>query len=229
VRVLVVEDDKPLAAALRRGLEAQGYAVDIALTGTDGEWFATENAYDALVVDVMLPGLAGDALCARRRDSGDWTPILMLTARSGPEQETRALDAGADDFLSKPFSFMVLAARLRALMRRGGPERPTILEVGDLRLDPAVHRVWRGETSIQLTPRQFGLLEFLMRHADEVMAKSTILEHVWNFAYEGHPNIVEVYVRQLRQRIDEPFGRASLQTVRLVGYRIVDDRAEHVT
>jgi two-component system OmpR family response regulator len=225
VRVLVVEDDKQLAAALRRGLEAEGYAVDIALNGTDGEWFATENAYDAMVMDVMLPGLAGDVLCARRRDSGDWTPILMLTARSGPEQETRALDAGADDFLSKPFSFMVLAARLRALLRRGGRERPAILQVGDLRLDPAVHCVWRGDTHIDLTPRQFALLEFLMRHGDEVMSKAVILDHVWNFAYDGHPNIVEVYMRQLRQRVDEPFGRASLQTVRLVGYRVVDDLA----
>jgi DNA-binding response OmpR family regulator len=150
----------------------------------------------------------------------------MLTARSGPEQEARALDAGADDFLSKPFSFMVLTARLRALLRRGGRERPTVLEVGDLRLDPALHRVWRGETPIKLTPRQFSLLEFLMRHPEAVQPKASILDHVWDFAYDGHPNIVEVYVRQLRQRIDEPFGRASLQTVRLVGYRLVDDRQE---
>lgn len=224
MRILVVEDDKQLAAALRRGLQSEGYAVDVALTGTDGEWFAAENTYDAMVVDLMLPGIAGDALCARRRDGGDWTPILMLTARSGPEQEARALDAGADDFLSKPFSFMVLTARLRALVRRGGRERPTVLHVGDLRLDPAVHRVSRGETAIQLTPRQFSLLEFLMRHSDEVVAKSTILDHVWDFAYDGHPNIVEVYVRQLRQRIDEPFGKHSLQTIRMVGYRVVDDK-----
>jgi two-component system OmpR family response regulator len=226
VRILVVEDDKQLAAALRRGLESEGYAVDVALTGTDGEWFATENAYDAMVVDVMLPGLAGDTLCARRRDCGDWTPILMLTARSGPEQEARALDAGADDFLSKPFSFMVLTARLRALLRRGSRERPTVLVVGDLRLDPAIHRVWRGQRNIDLTPRQFALLELLMRHPDQVLSKATILEHVWDFAYDGHPNIVEVYVRQLRQRIDEPFDRASLQTVRMVGYRVVDERAQ---
>ncbi len=226
MRILVVEDDKQLAAALRRGLEAEGYAVDVALTGTDGEWFATENDYDAMVVDVMLPGLAGDDLCARRRDSGDWTPILMLTARSGAEQESQALDAGADDFLSKPFSFMVLAARLRALLRRGGRERPAVLEVGDLRLDPARHLVWRGDSAIALTPRQFSLLEFLMRRTGEVLPKSTILEHVWDFAYDGHPNIVEVYVRQLRQRIDEPFGRSSLRTVRLVGYRLLDDRRE---
>ena len=223
MRILVVEDDKQLAAGLRRGLQAEGYAVDVALDGIEGEWYAAENGYDAMVVDVMLPGLAGDALCARCRDAGDWTPILMLTARCGPEQESRALDAGADDFLAKPFSFMVLTARLRALLRRGRSERPTVVAVGDLRLDPATHRVWRGEAPIDLTPRQFALLEFLMRRSDEIVPKATILEHVWDFTYDGHPNIVEVYVRQLRQRIDEPFGRGSLQTVRLVGYRVVDD------
>lgn len=226
MRILVVEDDKQLAAALRRGLESEGYAVDVALTGTDGEWYAAENTYDAMVVDVMLPGVAGDVLCVRRRESGDWTPILMLTARSGPEQETRALDAGADDFLSKPFSFMVLTARLRALLRRDSRERPTVLEVGDLRLDPAVHQVWRGDIPVDLTPKQFSLLEFMMRHGDRILSKTEILEHVWDFAYDGHPNIVEVYVRQLRQRIDEPFNRRSLQTVRMVGYRVVDDVAQ---
>lgn len=223
MRILVVEDDKQLAAALRRGLEGEGYAVDVALTGTDGAWYAAENTYDALVVDVMLPGLGGDELCARRRELGDWTPILMLTARSGPEQETRALDAGADDFLAKPFSFMVLAARLRALHRRGSRERPVVLTVGDLSLDPARHEVRRGAELVPLTPRQFSLLELLMRRHDEVLSKQTILGHVWDFAYDGHPNIVEVYVRQLRQRIDEPFGRRSLRTVRLVGYQVVDD------
>ena len=226
MRVLVVEDDKQLAAALRRGLVGEGYAVDVALTGTDGEWYAAENTYDAMVVDVMLPGLAGDALCARRRDSGDWTPILMLTARSragagGPR-------AGRRRGRLPLQAVLVHGARrsAAALVRRGGHERPTILQVGDLRLDPATHRVCRGEVAIALTPRQFALLEFLMRHPDEVMAKSTILEHVWDFAYDGHPNIVEVYVRQLRQRIDEPFGRASLQTVRMVGYRVVDDGSD---
>lgn len=223
-----MEDDKQLASGLRRGLEAEGHAVDVALDGIEGEWFATENAYDAMVVDVMLPGLAGDQLCSRLREAGDWTPILMLTARSGPEQEARALDAGADDFLAKPFSFMVLTARLRALMRRAGRERPVVLEVGDLRLDPATHQAWRGDVPVELTPRQFSLLEFLMRHEGEVLSKATILGHVWDFAYDGHPNIVEVYVRQLRQRVDEPFGRRSLQTVRLVGYRLVDDAREAV-
>lgn len=220
MRILVVEDDKHLAGALKRGLEAEGYAVDVALDGRDGEWLATENDYDALVLDVMLPEVAGDVLCSRRREAGDWTPILMLTARSGPAEEARALDSGADDFLSKPFSFMVLVARLRALLRRGRRERPTVLAAGDLRLDPAAHRVWRGEDPIQLTPRQFSLLEFLISRAGEVLSKARILEHVWDFTYDGDPNIVEVYVRQLRQRIDEPFGRHSLQTVRLVGYRL---------
>jgi DNA-binding response OmpR family regulator len=220
VRILVVEDDKHVALAVRRGLEGEGYAVDVALTGTDGEWFATENAYDAMVLDVMLPGLPGDELCARLRAAGNWVPILMLTARAGAEQEARALDAGADDFLAKPFSFVVLMARIRALLRRGGGERPAVLTAGDLGLDPAEHRVWRGAEPIVLTPRQFSLLEFLMRRSGEVLPKATILEHVWDFSFEGDPNIVEVYVRQLRQRIDEPFGRAALQTVRLVGYRL---------
>jgi len=220
MRILVVEDDKRVARAVRRGLEAEGYAVDVALDGTEGAWLAAENEYDALVLDVMLPGLPGDQLCARLREAGDWTPILMLTARSLPEEEARALDAGADDFLAKPFSYLVLVARLRALLRRGRRERPAVLEVGDLRLDPAQHQVWRGDTSVALTPRQFSLLELLMRRPGEVLSKASILEHVWDFAYEGDPNIVEVYVRQLRQRIDIPFDRASLQTVRLVGYRL---------
>ena len=224
MRVLVVEDDKQLAAALRRGLEAEGYAVDTALDGREGAWLAGENAYDALVLDVMVPHVSGDEICARRREQGDWTPILMLTARAGPEQEVRALDAGADDFLAKPFSLSVLLARLRALVRRGSSERPTVLAVGDLELDPAGHRVSRAGIAIDLTPRQFSMLEFLMRRSDEVVSKATILDHVWDFAFEGDPNIVEVYARQLRQRIDHPFGRASLQTVRLVGYRVVDDR-----
>jgi DNA-binding response OmpR family regulator len=197
--------------------------VDVALDGREGEWLAVENAYDVLVLDVMLPELAGDALCARRREAGDWTPILMLTARSGPEQEARALDAGADDFLAKPFSFVVLQARLRALVRRGRHERPAVLTAGDLGLDPARHLVWRGDSPVELTPRQFALLEFLLSRVGDVVSKATIIEHLWDFSYDGDPNIVEVYVGQLRQRIDRPFGRASLQTVRRVGYRLDPD------
>jgi two-component system OmpR family response regulator len=223
MRILVVEDDKQLASALRRGLAGAGYAVDVALDGREGSWLATENAYDVLVLDVMLPEVAGDVLCARRREAGDWTPILMLTARAGPEQEARALDAGADDFLAKPFSFVVLQARLRALVRRGRQERPAVLAAGDLGLDPARHLVWRGDSTIELTPRQFALLEFLLSRAGDVVSKATIIEHLWDFSYDGDPNIVEVYVGQLRQRIDRPFGRSSLQTVRHVGYRLDPD------
>lgn len=220
MRILLVEDDRLVADAVRRGLVTEGYAVDVAADGEEGRWLAQENTYDVMVLDVMLPRLTGDALCAELRAGGDWTPILMLTARNSPADEAAALDAGADDFLAKPFSYVVLLARLRALLRRGTTERPAVLTVGDLRLDPATHEVARGETAIALTPRQFSLLEFLMRHAGEVVPKTTILEHVWDFAYDGDPNIVEVYVRQLRQRVDEPFGRQSLQTVRLVGYRL---------
>lgn len=223
MRILLVEDDKHLAGAIRRGLQDEGYAVDVALDGTDGHWLATENSYDAMVLDVMLPGMTGSDLCRKLREAGDWTPILMLTARSGEREEARALDTGADDFLSKPFSFIVLIARLRALLRRGGHERPSVLSAGDLRLDPATHRVARGSTEITLTPRQFSLLEFMLRRAGEVLSKSLILEHVWDFSFDGDPNIVEVYVGQLRKRIDEPFGRSSLQTVRLVGYRLDPD------
>ncbi len=223
MRILVVEDDKHVARAVRRGLEDEGYAVDVALTGTDGEWFATENEYDALVLDVMLPGLPGDELCSRLRAAGNWAPILILTARAGPEEEARALDAGADDFLAKPFSFVVLMARIRALLRRGAAERPVVLRAGDLMLDPAEHTAWRGDVPISLTPRQFSLLEFFLRHPGEVLSKASILEHVWDFSFDGDPNIVEVYVHQLRLRIDEPFGRTALQTVRLVGYRLDPD------
>ena len=223
MRILVVEDDKNVARAVKRGLEAEGFAVDVAFDGTDGRWLATENAYDAMVLDIMLPGTNGYDLCAELRRSGNWTPILMLTAKDGERDEARALDTGADDFLAKPFSYVVLLARLRALLRRGGHERPSMLTTGDLVLDPATHRVWRADTVVELTPRQFSLLEFLMRRPGEVISKAEILEHVWDFAFDGDPNIVEVYVRQLRQRIDHPFGRASLQTVRLVGYRVDPD------
>lgn len=223
MRILIVEDDVHLAGAMKRGLESEGYAVDVALDGVDGHWLATENPYDAMVLDSMLPVMSGDDLCCALRKAGDWTPILMLTAKTGADEEAHALDAGADDFLSKPFSYIVLVARLRALLRRGRHERPSVLTAGDLRLDPATHQVWRADTPIALTPRQFSLLEFFLRRPGEVLSKTVILEHVWDFAFEGDVNIVEVYVRQLRRRIDEPFGRTSLETVRLVGYRLNPD------
>lgn len=223
MRILVVDDDAHVAGSVRRGLEDEGYAVDVAFDGTEGHWLASENPYDAMVLDSMLPGMSGDELCARLRAAGVWTPILMLTARSGESDEAQALDAGADDFLSKPFSYVVLLARLRALLRRGGAERPAVLVAGDLTLDPATHRVARGDVEVPLSPRQFSLLEYFLRHAGEVLPKSRILEHVWDFSFEGDPNIVEVYVRQLRLRVDEPFGRSALQTVRGAGYRLDPD------
>ena len=223
MRILVVDDDRMLAGAVKRGLQGEGYAVDVALDGSEGHWMASENAYDAIVLDSMLPAMSGPVMCVALRDAGVWTPILMLTAKTGDGEEASALDAGADDFLAKPFSYDVLLARLRALLRRGSPERPRVLSAGDLRLDPAVHRVWRGDTHVPLSPRQFSLLEYLMRHAGDVLSKTRIMEHVWDYTFDGDPNIVEVYVRQLRLRIDEPFGRTALQTVRGVGYRLDAD------
>lgn len=222
MRILVVEDDPHVVAALQRGLTAEGYAVDTAATGTDGRWLAAENDYDVIVLDWMLPGVSGEVLCRELRAADDRTPVLLLTARSGPEWEVEALDAGADDFLSKPFSYAVLLARIRALLRRGRHERPVVLSVGDLHLDPATHAARRGETPIALTPRQFSVLEALMRHAGEPLSKARLKEHVMDWAYEGDLNIIEVYISQLRQRIDEPFGTATLQTVRGVGYRLGD-------
>lgn len=209
-----------LAAAVKRGLNGEGFAVDVAGDGEEALWMATECTYDAIVLDIMLPKVNGYRVCGRLREAGDWTPVLMLTAKDGELDEAEALDTGADDFLSKPFSFVVLVARLRALVRRGQAERPAVVAVGDLRLDPAQHRVWRGEIEIQLTPRQFSLLEFLMRRPGQVTSKAEILGNVWDFAFEGDPNIVEVYIGYLRKRIDVPFNRSSIQTVRLVGYRL---------
>ncbi len=220
MRILVVEDDLHVARAVKRGLEAEGFAVDVALNGDDGRWLAGENPYDAMVFDLMVPGVNGDVLCGELRAAGNWTPILMLTAHDSVDNEAHALDTGADDFLAKPFSYVVLVARLRALLRRGRQERPSVLESGDLKLDPATHQVWRGDDEVALTSRQFALLEFMMRRSGEVLSKAEILEHVWDFSFEGDPNIVEVYIRQLRQRIDEPFGCHSIQTIRLSGYRL---------
>jgi two-component system OmpR family response regulator len=223
MRVLVVEDEKRLAEAVRNGLEQEGLAVDLALNGDEGLWMARENDYDAIILDLMLPGRNGFQICSDLRAEGIWTPILMLTAKTGDLDHAEALDTGADDFLTKPFSFVVLLAHLRALMRRGGRERPTVLTAGDLRLDPAQHRCWRGDEEIELTPRQFSLLQFLMSRAGEVLSKTEIVEHVWDFAFEGDLNIVEVYVGYLRKKIDAPFGRNAIQTIRLVGYRLDPD------
>jgi DNA-binding response OmpR family regulator len=219
-RILVVDDEARLAATIRRGLEAEGFAVDIALTGPDGQWLAEQNPYDAIILDLMLPGRSGLEVCANLRAAGNWTPVLGLTARDSPRDIVRTLDTGADDYLAKPFSFMVLVARIRALLRRGARERPPVLEAGELRLDPATHRVFRGENEVELTAREFAVLHFLMRNAGDVVSKSAILENVWDFAFEGDPNIVEVYMRRLRRKIDEPFGVRSIETLRGEGYRL---------
>lgn len=221
MRILVVEDEKRIAAALKRGLEAEGFCVDVSLDGDDGLWHATTNTYDAIVLDIMLPGVNGYRICASLREAGNWTPILMLTAKDGELDEAEALDTGADDYLTKPFSFVVLVARIRALLRRGSPERPSVLEAGDLRLDPAEHRCSRGDVDVTLTAREFQVLEFLIRRAGLVVSKSAILEHVWDLHYEGDPNVVEVHISSLRRKIDAPFGRHAIQTVRGVGYRVL--------
>jgi two-component system OmpR family response regulator len=224
MRVLVVEDEKRLAAGLKKGLEAEGFATDVALNGTDGLWMATENPYDAVVLDILLPGLNGYEVCASLRERGIWTPILMLTAKDGEFDEAEALDTGADDYVTKPFSFVVLVARLRALIRRGAGERPAVLETGDLRFDPGARQVWRGDVEVDLTAREAALLEFLLRRKGIVVSKREILDHVWDYAFEGDPNIVEVYIGHLRNKLDRPFGRATLETVRGAGYRLADDR-----
>jgi len=223
MRVLVVEDEKRLAAGLRKGLEADGFAVDVALNGTDGLWLAQEEPYDAIVLDLMLPEVSGFEICERLREARNWTPILMLTARDGASDEIRALDTGADDYLTKPFAHAVLVARLRALLRRGATERPAVLEAGDLRLDPAAHRVWRDGTELELTAREMELLEFMLRRAGEVVSKTEILAHVWDYDFEGDPNIVEVYIGHLRNKVDRPFGRRAIETIRGAGYRLDAD------
>lgn len=220
MRVLVVEDEKRLAAGLKKGLEAEGFATDVALTGTDGLWLAREVPYDAIVLDVMLPGINGYAICATLREERVWTPILMLTAKDGELDEAEALDTGADDYLSKPFSHVVLVARLRALVRRGVQERPAILAVDDLTLDPGAHRVTRGGVQIDLTTREIAILEYLLRHQGMVVSKAELVEHVWDYNFEGDDNIVEVYMRRLRNKLDRPFGRSSIETVRGAGYRL---------
>ena len=227
MRVLVVEDHDRMADMLRRGLEEDGYAVDSAATGEDGLWMASENPYDAIVLDVMLPAADGFDVCRSLRAAGNLAPVLLLTAKDAVDDRVRGLDAGADDYLTKPFSFDELLARLRALLRRGGEERPAVLEVGDLTLDPARHTVERGTERIELTAKEFSLLECFMRRAGDVLTRSELINHVWDFAFEGDSNVVDVYVRYLREKIDRPFGRQTLETVRGAGYRlrVEDDRA----
>ena len=224
VKLLLVEDDNKIAAALKRGLEAEGFTVEIAPDGDDGLWRATEKAYDLIVLDILLPGRNGYQVCQELRAAGDWTPILMLTAKDGELDEAEGLDTGADDYLTKPFSFAVLVARIRALLRRtAGRREPAPVAVGDLRIDPRARRVWRGDIELALTTREFSVLEFLVRRAGHAMSKDDILAGVWADDFEGDPNIVEVYVRRLRRKIDEPFGRHSIETVRGAGYRLSAD------
>jgi DNA-binding response OmpR family regulator len=223
MRVLVVDDEVRLAGSLRVGLEAEGFAVDVAHDGTDGLWLARENRYDAIVLDLMLPGINGYKVCETLRAEKDWTPILMLTAKDGEWDQVEGLDTGADDFLTKPFSFPVLVARLHAVTRRGARERPTELVAGDLRVDPAARRVWRGDVEVELTAREFSLLSFLARHQGDVVSKQQILEAVWDVDFAGDPNIVEVYIRHLRNKLDRPFGRGAIQTLRGAGYRLATD------
>lgn len=225
MRVLVIEDQRRLAAALKRGLEAEGFSVDVAPDGAEGLRIAGERTYDAIVLDILLPKVNGYRVCATLRERRDWTPILMLSAKAGEWDEAEALDTGADDFLSKPFSYVVLVARLRALLRRGARERPAVMRVGDLVLDPSSHACRRAEVEVRLTPREFSLLEFLMRRAGRVASKAEILDHVWDFDFAGDDNIVEVYVRYLRRKIDVPFDRQTIETVRGVGYRLRADGA----
>ncbi|PYY63866.1 MULTISPECIES: response regulator transcription factor [unclassified Curtobacterium] len=223
MRVLVVDDEVRLADGVRRGLEAEGWAVDVAHDGVDGLWHAREFRYDAIVLDLMMPGLSGWAVCAQLRSDGDWTPVLMLTAKDGEWDQVEALDAGADDYVTKPFSHPVLVARLRALVRRGARERPTVLTLGDLVVDPAARTVARGETPVELTSREFAVLEYLARHPGQVRSKRDVIENVWDVDFEGDPNIVEVYVGHLRRKLDRPFGRAAIETVRGAGYRLAAD------
>ncbi|MCU1404740.1 MAG: two-component system response regulator [Glaciihabitans sp.] len=223
MRVLVVEDETRLAEGLRRGLEAEGFAVDVAANGTDGLWMAREQQYSIILLDIMLPGISGYRVCETLRADGNWTPILMLTAKDGEWDQIEALDTGADDYLTKPFSFSVLLARIRALLRRGAGERPTVLEAGDIRVDPAARRVWRGDTVIEVTAREFAVLEYLIRRRGDVVSKRDVLNNVWDDDFEGDPNIVEVYIGHLRNKLDRPFGRAAIETLRGAGYRLASN------
>ncbi len=224
MRVLVVEDAVKMAALIKRGLEEEGYAVDVVDNGEEAAWTAKENPYDVIVLDIVLDGITmsadGFEVCRQLREAGCWSPVLMLTARDAVEDRVRGLDVGADDYLTKPFSFQELLARVQALVRRGARERPSVLSVGDLSLDPARREVRRADCPVELTAKEFALLEHFMRHAGEVLSRKNLIEHVWDFAFDGDSNVVDVHIRNLREKIDRPFGRASLETVRGSGYRL---------
>ena len=220
MRVLVVEDEVKMASLVRRGLTEEGHAADVAGTGEDALWMAAAHSYDAIVLDVMLPGRDGFETCRELRKAGVWSPVLMLTARDAVDDRVSGLDAGADDYLTKPFSFAELLARLRALVRRGSVERPAELAVGDLRLDPAARRVWRGAAEVPLSPKEFALLEAFMRRPGQTLTRLQLLENAWDFAYENRSNVIDVYVSYLREKVDRPFGVQSIETVRGVGYRL---------
>ena len=223
MRILVVEDEVRLADGIRRGLEAEGFAVDVAANGTDGLWMAREHDYAVMLLDIMLPGISGYRICETLRAEKNWTPIIMLTAKDGEWDQIEALDTGADDYLTKPFSFAILLARIRALVRRGSTPRAAVLEAGDLTLDPASREVRRGDTTIELTTREFAVLQYLMWHRGEVVSKRDVVEGVWDYDFEGDHNIVEVYVRHLRNKVDRPFGREGIETLRGSGYRLAAD------
>lgn len=220
MRILVAEDDARLAAMLRRGLCADGYAVDVAADGTDALWLAGEIDYDAVVCDVVMPGATGIEVCRRLRETGRWMPVLMLTGRTAVADRIRGLDSGADDYLAKPFSFDELSARLRALVRRGTTRRPAVLSAGDLRLDPAAHIASRGDTRLELSAKEFALLELFLRHSGELLTRTKIMEHIWDFAFDPASNIVDQYVAFLRRKVDRPFGVNQLETIRSAGYRL---------
>jgi two-component system OmpR family response regulator len=220
MRVLVVEDERKLGELLRRGLGEEGYATDLADRGEEALWMAQAVAYDAIVLDVMLPGADGFEICRRLRGNGVWSPVLMLTARDAVDDRVSGLDAGADDYLAKPFAFEELLARLRALTRRAPLERPPVLEIDDLRLDPAAHRAWRGDQELDLSAKEFALLELFMRRPGLTLSRTQLLDGAWDMAFESRSNVVDVYVRYLREKIDRPFGRDSIETIRGVGYRL---------